>query len=122
MADPIARLEDVSRSYHAGAIAVDALRSVSLEVERGDYVAVMGPSGSGKSTLLHILGCLDRPTSGRYLLGGRDVSALTDRELAGIRNREIGFEFQRFPENALGGRLFNGHARFLVIVPLKDNA
>ena len=96
MADFIARLEDVSRSYRTGAIAVDALRSVSLEVERGDYVAVTGPSGSGKSTLLHILGCLDRPTSGRYLLGGRDVSALADRDLAGIRNREIGFVFQRF--------------------------
>ena len=96
MADSIARLEDVSRSYRTGPIAVEALRSVSLDVERGDYVAVTGPSGSGKSTLLHILGCLDRPTSGRYLLGGRDVSALTDRELAGIRNREIGFVFQRF--------------------------
>jgi putative ABC transport system ATP-binding protein len=96
MVDSIARLEDVSRSYRTGAIAVDALRSVSLDVERGDYVAVTGPSGSGKSTLLHILGCLDRPTSGRYLLGGRDVSALADRDLAGIRNLEIGFVFQRF--------------------------
>lgn len=94
--DPIARLEDVWRSYRSGAIAVEALRSVSFEVERGDYVAVTGPSGSGKSTLLHILGCLDRPTSGRYVLGGRDVSTLTDRDLAGIRNREIGFVFQRF--------------------------
>jgi len=96
MADPIARLENVSRSYRSGSIEVEALRAVSLEVERGDYVAVTGPSGSGKSTLLHILGCLDRPTAGRYLLGGRDVSALTDRELAGVRNREIGFVFQRF--------------------------
>ena len=96
MTDPIACLESVSRSYRSGAIEVEALRSVSIEVERGDYVAVTGPSGSGKSTLLHILGCLDRPTAGRYLLGGRDVSALTDRELAGVRNREIGFVFQRF--------------------------
>lgn len=96
MAGSLAQLVDVSRTYRSGPISVDALRSVSLEVEEGDFVAVMGPSGSGKSTLLHILGCLDRPTEGRYVLGGRDVSALTDRELAGIRGTQIGFVFQRF--------------------------
>jgi len=94
--DALVRLEEVSRTYRGGAVAVDALRGVSLEMARGDYVAVMGPSGSGKSTLLHILGCLDRPTDGRYAFAGRDVATLSDRELARVRNRDIGFVFQRF--------------------------
>jgi putative ABC transport system ATP-binding protein len=93
---PLVRLEGAARTYRTGPVAVDALKPVDLDVDAGDYVAVSGPSGSGKSTLLHVLGCLDRPTAGRYLLGGRDVSSLADRDLARVRNRTIGFVFQRF--------------------------
>ncbi|MFW6133433.1 MAG: ATP-binding cassette domain-containing protein, partial [Planctomycetota bacterium] len=75
-------LSDIWRSYHLGRTRVDALRGVSLSVGEGEYVAVMGPSGSGKSTLLNLLGCLDRPSAGRYRLGGRDVSRLSDNELS----------------------------------------
>jgi putative ABC transport system ATP-binding protein len=93
---PVLDVRDVVKTYGAGETAVHALRGVSLSVERGDYVAVMGASGSGKSTLMNILGCLDIPTSGRYLLDGVDVSRLTDRQLALVRNRRIGFVFQSF--------------------------
>ncbi|GAA1882611.1 ABC transporter ATP-binding protein [Asanoa iriomotensis] len=86
----------VAKVYGAGPTAVHALREVSLRVERGDYVAVMGASGSGKSTLMNILGCLDVPSSGAYLLGGVDVGTLGDRQLALLRNRRIGFVFQSF--------------------------
>ncbi len=96
MTGPLVRLEDASRTYESGPVAVQALKPVNLSIEVGEYVAVMGPSGSGKSTLLHVLGCLDRPTGGRYLLEGRDVTALPDRDLATVRNRLIGFVFQRF--------------------------
>ncbi len=94
--ESIIRLEDAARTYRNGPLAVEALRPVDLAVARGDYVAVTGPSGSGKSTLLHILGCLDRPTQGRYVLDGRDTSTLDDRALASVRNTGIGFVFQRF--------------------------
>jgi putative ABC transport system ATP-binding protein len=90
------RLERAGRTYRSGDVAVEALKPVDLVVHAGEFVAVMGPSGSGKSTLLHVLGCLDRPTTGRYLLEGRDVSRLSDRALAAVRNRTIGFVFQRF--------------------------
>ena len=90
------RLEGVKRSYTLPRITVEVLRGIDLEVKKGDFLAVMGPSGSGKSTLLHILGCLDRPTSGRYLLDGVDVSTKSDNELAEIRNKNIGFVFQSF--------------------------
>ena len=93
---PVLDVRNVVKTYGAGETAVHALRGVSLTVERGDYVAVMGASGSGKSTLMNILGCLDIPTSGRYLLDGVDVSRLTDRQLALVRNRRIGFVFQSF--------------------------
>ncbi len=96
MSEALIRLEAVSRTYLGAAQPVPALRPLSLEVARGEMLAVTGPSGSGKSTLLHLLGCLDRPTTGRYLLDGRDVSALSDRVLARIRNATIGFVFQRF--------------------------
>jgi putative ABC transport system ATP-binding protein len=93
---PLIRLEDVHKYYDLGAVRVHALRGVSLDVGTGEFVAVMGASGSGKSTLMNILGCLDRPTSGRYLLQGSDVSELDKRTLARIRNRRIGFVFQGF--------------------------
>ena len=92
----IAELRDVHRHYIMGATEVRALNGVSIQVRRGEYVAIMGRSGSGKSTLLNLLGCLDRPTHGQYLVGGRDVSTLDDSELSDVRGREIGFIFQSF--------------------------
>ncbi|GAB3986668.1 ABC transporter ATP-binding protein [Actinoallomurus acanthiterrae] len=89
-------VQDVTKVYGAGDTAVHALRGVRLTVDEGDYVAIMGASGSGKSTLMNILGCLDVPTGGRYLLDGLDVGALDDRRLAILRNRRIGFVFQSF--------------------------
>jgi putative ABC transport system ATP-binding protein len=93
---PTIVLERVSKSYGTGAVAVQALQDVDLVVERGDFVAIMGASGSGKSTLMNILGCLDLPTRGRYLLAGVDVRELDDFELSYIRNRGIGLVFQSF--------------------------
>jgi putative ABC transport system ATP-binding protein len=90
------RLQNISRRYQMGAETVHALRGVSLEIARGEYVAIMGPSGSGKSTLMNLLGCLDTPTEGSYELNGAQVSDMDDNHLAEIRNREIGFVFQTF--------------------------
>jgi putative ABC transport system ATP-binding protein len=87
---------DVRRSYHLEGVTVEALRGVTLRVDEGEYVAVVGPSGSGKSTLMHLFGCLDRPTSGSLSVGGRDVAAMSDADLAVLRNRTIGFVFQSF--------------------------
>ncbi len=93
---PIIRLRGVQKVYDAGENAVHALRGIDLDVERGEYMAIMGPSGSGKSTLMHILGCLDVPTWGEYLLDGIPVSQMSSRELARVRNRRVGFVFQSF--------------------------
>ena len=92
----VIRLEDVYKIYRVGSQEVRALDGVSLSVSRNEYVAIMGPSGSGKSTLMNILGCLDSPDSGRYILNGTDVSEMDDGEMADVRNREIGFVFQSF--------------------------
>ncbi len=96
MATPLIQLENITRQYQMGEEIVHALRGVSLTIEPNEYVAIMGPSGSGKSTLMNILGCLDTPTSGRYILEGEDVSDLDEDALAEIRNKKIGFVFQTF--------------------------
>jgi putative ABC transport system ATP-binding protein len=90
------RTENITKSYTSGTVDVFALNGVSVEIEKGEYVALMGPSGSGKSTLMHLLGCLDTPTSGKYWFNDADVTTLNDIELAHLRNREIGFVFQSF--------------------------
>ncbi|MFI6795956.1 ABC transporter ATP-binding protein [Streptosporangium canum] len=96
MTTPVLSVQELSKVYGEGDAQVRALRGVSLTVERGDYVAIMGASGSGKSTLMNILGCLDVPSSGRYLIDGADVGALEEHQLAVLRNRKIGFVFQSF--------------------------
>ena len=101
------RLQNVSRRYQMGAETVHALRDVSLEIQRGEYVAIMGPSGSGKSTLMNLIGCLDTATSGRYELNGVGVGDMDDNQLAEIRNREIGFVFQTFNLLARSDALHN---------------
>jgi putative ABC transport system ATP-binding protein len=95
-AQTIILLEDIRKSYFMGKQAVPVLKGISLEIQKNEYVALMGPSGSGKSTLMNILGCLDSPTSGKYILNGQDVSQMEDDALAEVRNKEIGFVFQQF--------------------------
>jgi putative ABC transport system ATP-binding protein len=92
----VIRLDDVHKTYDLGEVKIPALRGVSLRVQPGEFVAIMGASGSGKSTLMNLLGCLDRPTAGQYLLEGRDVSGFSPQERARIRNQKIGFVFQQF--------------------------
>jgi putative ABC transport system ATP-binding protein len=96
MLDAVILLEEIRKNYIMGRQELQVLKGISLSIQRNDYVALMGPSGSGKSTLMNILGCLDSPTSGSYVLNGNDVSKMEDAELAEIRNKEIGFVFQQF--------------------------
>ena len=93
---PLLAMTGVRKVYDTGAVQVEALRGIDLTVEPGDYLAIMGPSGSGKSTLMHIIGCLDVPTDGRYELDGEEVATLSEKQLAEIRNRRLGFVFQSF--------------------------
>jgi putative ABC transport system ATP-binding protein len=94
--EPIIQLSNIARTYTIGSETIHALRSVSLEIFKNEYVALMGPSGSGKSTLMNVLGCLDTPSSGEYILNGTSVARMLDNELAEVRNKEIGFVFQTF--------------------------
>jgi putative ABC transport system ATP-binding protein len=96
MNDIIIKLEDIQKSYFMGSQAISVLKGISLDIFKNEYVALMGPSGSGKSTLMNILGCLDSPTGGKYILNSKDVSKMADDDLAGVRNTEIGFVFQQF--------------------------
>lgn len=96
MDSPIARVDNVRKQYLMGTVMVEALRGLSVDFYAGEYITIMGPSGCGKSTLLNILGCLDRPTSGQYVLGGEDVSTLDDDQLSTIRGTRIGFVFQSY--------------------------
>lgn len=93
---PVINLETIRKTYYMGTHSLDVLKAIDLDIHKNEYVALMGPSGSGKSTLMNILGCLDTPTSGKYVLNGKDVSKMTDDELAEVRNKEIGFVFQQF--------------------------
>ncbi len=94
--ESIIKLQNIAKSYKIGSETIHALRSVSLEIYKNEYVALMGPSGSGKSTLMNVLGCLDSPSSGEYILNGKSVAQMLDDELAEVRNKEIGFVFQSF--------------------------
>ncbi|WP_166922158.1 ABC transporter ATP-binding protein [Flavobacterium poyangense] len=96
MANPLIKITDIKRNFVLGNEIVYVLKGIDLKIHKGEYVALMGPSGSGKSTLMNLLGCLDTPTSGNYILNGKDVSQMRDDELAEIRNKEIGFVFQTF--------------------------
>lgn len=96
MANPLIKITNIKRDFVLGNEIVYVLKGIDLEINKGEYVALMGPSGSGKSTLMNLLGCLDTPTSGTYILNGKDVSQMRDDELAEIRNKEIGFVFQTF--------------------------
>lgn len=92
----IIQLHDIRKDYYLGKQVIEVLKGISLTIDKGEYVALMGPSGSGKSTLMNILGCLDTPTAGNYILNGQDVSKMEDNDLADVRNKEIGFVFQQF--------------------------
>src|SRR6476469_10688430 len=92
----IIHLDNIRKNYYLGRQTIEVLKGISLDILKNEYVALMGPSGSGKSTLMNLLGCLDSPTAGRYILNGKDVSKMPDDDLAEVRNKEIGFVFQQF--------------------------
>lgn len=94
--ESIIHIEEIRKSYYIGKHALEVLKGITIDIYKNDYVALMGPSGSGKSTLMNILGCLDTPSRGRYILNGKDVSLMVDNDLADVRNKEIGFVFQQF--------------------------
>ena len=96
MSEAVIQLEEIQKSYFMGNQAIPVLKGITLDIFKNEYVALMGPSGSGKSTLMNILGCLDSPTGGKYILNGKDVSKMPDDDLAEVRNTEIGFVFQQF--------------------------
>ena len=96
MANPLINIKKLTRDFQLGNETINVLKGIDLQINKGEYVALMGPSGSGKSTLMNLLGCLDTPTSGTYILNGNDVSKMHDDDLAEIRNKEIGFVFQTF--------------------------
>ena len=96
MSEAIIKLEEIKKDYYMGSQAITVLKGITLDIFKNEYVALMGPSGSGKSTLMNILGCLDSPTGGKYILNGKDVSKMPDDDLAEVRNSEIGFVFQQF--------------------------
>jgi putative ABC transport system ATP-binding protein len=96
LSESLIETESIKKTYQGGQTHVEALRGISISIRKKEFVAIMGPSGSGKSTLMHILGCLDRPTSGTYFFAGQDVSSISDRQLSGIRASRIGFVFQTF--------------------------
>src|SRR3954468_14942284 len=119
----IIHLEDIRKNYYLGKQVIEVLKGISLDIFKNEYVALMGPSGSGKSTLMNILGCLDTPTSGTYILNGKDVSKMPDNDLAEVRNKEIGFVFQQFnllprltaAENVALPLVYNGTSKKLRI-------
>ncbi|OGT09927.1 MAG: macrolide ABC transporter ATP-binding protein [Gammaproteobacteria bacterium GWE2_42_36] len=96
MSNPIVIMQEIRKTYQSGGMSFEALKGIDLQINAGEYISILGPSGSGKSTLMHIIGCLSTPTSGRYVLNGREVSHLNRNELASVRSREIGFVFQSF--------------------------
>jgi putative ABC transport system ATP-binding protein len=129
MNNEVIKLIDIVRNFKVGTEVVRALRSISLSIYKNEFVALMGPSGSGKSTLMNILGCLDTPTSGNYILNGNDVSQLNDNELAEIRNKEIGFVFQTFNllprstalENVMLPLIYAGYNKSKRIIKAEDS-
>ncbi|MEW6053315.1 MAG: ABC transporter ATP-binding protein [Nitrospirota bacterium] len=119
---PLCIMEDIKKTYHMGDLAVEILKGINLRIEKGEFVAIMGASGSGKTTLMNIIGCLDVPTSGRYMLADMEVSHLTDDELSVIRNEHIGFVFQNFYLLPYATVLENVLLPTLYMEKRKDNA
>ena len=120
MSTPIILLNEIRKSYFMGKQALEVLKGVSLNINKNEYVALMGPSGSGKSTLMNILGCLDSPTLGTYILNGQDVSKMEDNDLAEVRNKEIGFVFQQALGPIIVGLIHKKSTRELSIITLEQ--